>query len=38
MRESLFFLLMGYNPRADWTDCPSPIPQMALRLDQFKQA
>ena len=37
-RKSLFFLLMGYNPRADWTDRPSPIPQVALRLDQFKQA
>ena len=29
---------MGYNPRADWTDHPSPIPQVALRLDQFKEA
>ena len=29
---------MGYNPRADWTDRPSPIPQVALRLEQFKQA
>ena len=37
-RESPFFLLMGYNPHADWTDCPSPIPQIALRLEQFKQA
>ena len=37
-RESPFFLLMGYNPRADWTDRPSPIPQVALRLDQFKEA
>ena len=37
-RESPFFLLMGYNPRADWTDRPSPIPQVVLRLDQFKQA
>ena len=36
--ESPFFLLMGYNPCADWTDCPSPIPQVALHLDQFKQA
>ena len=33
-----FFLLMGYNPHADWTDCLSPIPQVALHLDQFKQA
>ena len=29
---------MGYNLHADWTDCPSPIPQVALCLDQFKQA
>ena len=36
--ESPFFLLMGYNPHADWTDHPSPIPQIALCLDQFKQA
>ena len=36
--ESPFFLLMGYNQCADWVDCPSPIPQVALRLDQFKQA
>ena len=36
--ESPFFLLMGYNPRADWTDRPSPIPQVALCLGQFKQA
>ena len=37
-RESPFFLLMGYNPCADWTDRPSPIPQVALCLEQFKQA
>ena len=37
-RKSPFFLLMGYNPWADWTDHPSPIPQVALHLDQFKQA
>ena len=37
-RESPFFLLMGYNLQADWTDHPSPIPQVALRLDQFKEA
>ena len=29
---------MGYNPCADWTDHPSPILQVALRLDQFQQA
>ena len=38
MHESPFFLLMGYNPHADWTDCLSPIPQVALCLKQFKQA
>ena len=38
MHESPFFLLMGYNLCADWTDHPSPIPQVALHLDQFKQA
>jgi len=36
--ESPFFILYGFNPHADWTDKPSPIPQVALRLDQFKMA
>ncbi len=36
--ESPFFVLYGFNPQADWTDKPSPIPQVALRLDQFKEA
>ena len=36
--ESLFFLLMGYNPHTDWTDHPLPIPQVSLHLNQFKQA
>ncbi len=36
--ESPFFVLYGFNPQADWTDKPSPIPQVALRLDQFKKA
>ncbi len=31
-------MLYGFNLRADWTDKPSPIPQVALRLDQFKLA
>src|ERR1700744_3614106 len=35
-KQSPFFLLSGYNPRADWVDQPSPIPQVALRLSQFK--
>ncbi len=36
--ESPFFLLYGFNPRADWIDKPSPIPQVALHLEQFKEA
>ncbi len=36
--ESPFFVLYGFNPHADWTDKPSPIPQVALRLEQFKRA
>ncbi len=36
--ESPFFVLYRFNPQADWMDKPSPIPQVALRLDQFKQA
>ena len=34
----LFFLLMGYNPHTDWTDCSLPIPQVMLCLNQFKEA
>ncbi len=36
--ESPFFVLYGFNPCADWMDKPSPIPQVALRVDQFKRA
>src|ERR1700744_5422927 len=36
--QTPFFLLMGYNPRANWIDKPSRIPQVVLRIDQFKQA
>ncbi len=36
--ESPFFVLYGFNPRADWIDKPSPIPQVALRVEQFKEA
>jgi hypothetical protein len=38
MKESPFVLLMGYNPRADWIDRLSPIPQVVLRVKQFKEA
>ena len=27
-RKSPFFLMMGYDPRADWANKPSPIPQV----------
>ena len=37
-RKSPFFLLMGYNPRADWKHTMSPLPQVTLRVDQFKEA
>ncbi len=37
-RKLPFELLMGYNPCADWIDRPSPISQVALRLQQFKEA
>ena len=37
-RKSPFFLLMGYNPRADWKHTTSPIPQVTLHVDQFKEA
>jgi hypothetical protein len=37
-RKSLFFLLMGYHPHADWVSAPSPLPQVTLRLEQLKQA
>ena len=29
-RKSPFFLLMGYNPRADWKSATSPLPQVTL--------
>ena len=37
-RESPFHILMGYHPRADWTDNRSPIPQVTTRLEQLKEA
>ncbi len=36
--ESPFFILYGFNPCADWLNKPSPIPQVALRVEQFKEA
>ena len=37
-RKSPFFLLMGYNPCADWKHATSPLPQVTLWVDQFKEA
>ena len=28
MKKSLFEVLMGYNPRAEWTTVLSPVPQV----------
>jgi hypothetical protein len=37
-RKSPFFLLMGFNPRADWIHATSPIPRVVLRLEQLREA
>jgi hypothetical protein len=37
-RKSPFFLLMGFNPHADWIHATSPIPRVTLRLEQLKEA
>ena len=37
-RKSPFFLLMGYNLHTDWHHATSPLPQVTLCLDQFKEA
>jgi hypothetical protein len=37
-RKSPFFLLMGFNLRADWIHATSPIPRVNLRLEQLKEA
>jgi hypothetical protein len=37
-RESPFHTLMGYHPRADWTDKPSAIPQVTSRVSQLQEA
>jgi hypothetical protein len=37
-RKSPFFLLMGFNPRADWVHATSLIPRVTLRLEQLKEA
>jgi hypothetical protein len=37
-RKSPFFLLMGFNPCADWIHTTSPIPRVTLHLEQLKEA
>jgi hypothetical protein len=37
-RKSPFFLLMGFNPCADWVHATSPIPKVNMRLEQLKEA
>jgi hypothetical protein len=37
-RKSPFFLLMGFNPHADWVHATSPIPRVTLHLEQLKEA
>jgi hypothetical protein len=37
-RKSPFFLLMGFNPRADWIHATSLIPRVTLHLEQLKEA
>jgi hypothetical protein len=37
-RKSPFFLLMGFNPLADWVHTTSLIPKVTLRLEQLKEA
>jgi hypothetical protein len=37
-RKSPFFLLMGFNPHADWVHATSPIPRVTLHLRQLKEA
>ena len=38
MRKSPFFLLMGYNPRADWRNATSPLPQVMMQVEQLQEA
>ena len=33
-----FEVLMGYNPRAEWTTISSPVPQVTHRLEQIQEA
>ena len=37
-RESPFHTLMGYHPRADWTDASTTLPRVSTRLEQLRMA
>ena len=37
-KKSPFEVLMGYNPRAEWTTVSSPVPQVTHRLEQIQEA
>ena len=38
MKKSPFEVLMGYNPRSEWTTVSSPVPQVTHRLEQIQEA
>ena len=38
MKKSPFEVLMGYNPRAEWTTVSSPVPQVTHQLEQIQEA
>ena len=37
-RKSPFEVLMGYNPKAEWTTISSPVPQVTHWLEQIQEA
>ena len=37
-KKSPFELLMGYNPKAEWSIVSSPVPQVTHRLEQIQEA
>ena len=37
-KKSPFEVLMGYNPKAEWTITSSPVPQVTHRLEQIQEA
>ena len=37
-KKSPFEVLMGYNPRAEWTTISSPVPRVTHRLEQIQEA